>query len=899
MTTRLKIPPLLVKILFIIVVIAIFCTQDGIAQVKDKKPDNEALKHLKESSKAYKSGDEDQALALAEKSVKLSGPVDSVTYVKASNMVAYMLSAKGEEVKALEVAFKILREAEKKGWKKLSISTRACIADLYRAVGNPKAALPYAIQASNDAFELKDTAQYIFGLSTLSNLYSDRRIRSKANLEIATKYMLTILAPPYVSQMSKFDKARYLGNLGRLYVNQDDLSKAEQILKQSIAISSEEKFAPLEKTALNELMSLYILKKNYPEAIKYGEQALLAQPENQTNQVLQRNVFDKLSLAYEGNGNYQLALTYYQKATELNDSISAKDKAKDAAELDKKYANDTRLLKADNQTKLIKQQRNYITIIAIIIAIALIAIYSWINLRRKRKSELLLQEHHLLQRLDVLKTRFFANISHELRTPLTLIIGPADQLINEQVDSPKQRGEYLQSILTNGRKLLNLVNELLDMGKLEAGKLLTQLKRVELAYLIEGLHESFAGAVSQKGIIYKLDSTIPSHLFIELDTDKFEKIANNLLSNALKFTPANGTITVTTKLKDSIFEFIVSNTGTGIHPDDLSRIFDRYYQGENSAQPMEGGTGIGLAIAKEFVELMEGQLTVVNNWGEDVTFKVAIPITGEEIVVNEIVEIDEEDEVVETVTLGKERLVLVVEDNPLMTTYIASLLTPIYSVITAANGVEALQLLKSGQKLPNIIISDVMMPKMDGFTLLEMVKQDPTICGIPVILLTALTDSRHRIKALNIGVDDYLTKPFLSAELLARTANLITNAALKGSLPSEEKEHLTVSPADLKWLSELEMLVRQYTGKADLNLAEFSYAMAISERQLFRRIKALTGLTPNKYIRVIRLQIAREAIESGKYRTVSEISYAAGFETPAYFSKLFKEHYGVEVSELL
>ena len=899
MINRLNIHSLIVKVLFIIVVIAIFCIQDGVAEIKDAKPESEALKLLKESSKAYKSGDEDKALALAEKSVKLSGPADSATYVKASNMVAYMWSAKGEEVKALKVAFNILREAEKKGWKKLNISSRACIADLYRAVGNPKAALPYAIQASADAVELKDTAQYIFGISTLSNLYSDRKLSSPGNLKIATKYMLTILAPPFISHLSKFDKARYLNNLGRLYVNQDELSKAEQTLKQSIELSSAEKFAPLEKTALNELMSLYILRKDYPAAITYGERALLAQPEKQTNQVLQRNVFDKLSQAYQGNGNYELALTYYQKATDLNDQISAKDKAKDAAELDKKYANDTRLLKADNQTKLIKQQRNYITIIAIIIGIALIAIYSWINLRRKRKSDLILQEHHLLQRLDVLKTRFFANISHELRTPLTLIIGPADQLINEQVEDDKQRKDYLQSILNNGKRLLNLVNELLDMGKLEAGKLLTQLKRVELAYLIEGLQESFAGAVNQKAIIYKLTSSIPAQLFVELDTDKFEKIANNLLSNALKFTPANGTISISAKLKDSIFEFSVSNTGTGIHPDDLSRIFDRYYQGENSAQPMEGGTGIGLAIAKEFAELMGGQLTVVNDWGRGVTFKVALPITGEEMAQNELPGFENEDETAEVVILGKEKLVLVVEDNPLMTTYISSLLTPIYTVITAANGLEALQILKSAQTMPNIIISDVMMPKMDGFTLLETIKQDPTICGVPVILLTALTDSRHRIKALNIGVDDYITKPFLSAELLARTANLITNAALRSTAPSEEKEPLVASPSDLKWLSELEILVRQYTGKADLNLAEFSYAMAISERQLFRRIKALTGLTPNKYIRVIRLQIAREAIESGKYRTISEISYAAGFETPAYFSKLFKEHYGVEVLELL
>jgi YesN/AraC family two-component response regulator len=201
---------------------------------------------------------------------------------------------------------------------------------------------------------------------------------------------------------------------------------------------------------------------------------------------------------------------------------------------------------------------------------------------------------------------------------------------------------------------------------------------------------------------------------------------------------------------------------------------------------------------------------------------------------------------------------------------------------------------------------------MDGFTLLETLKLSEAYCNIPVIMLTALADQRHKLKALHTGVDDYLTKPFLSAELLARTANLIGNALSRAKIDAGEEEEVSAveitegpgveiipSPADLAWLSDLEGIVRKHTGKTDLNLAALGYELNISERQLFRRIKAITGLTPNKYIRAIRLQIAREAIESGRYRTVAEVSYAAGFDTPSYFSKLFKEQYGRDVNDLL
>ena len=883
-----------------------------IVALQQKKDDaQEARIHYQQSKIVYRSGDIVKALDYARQALKLTTPADSSTYANSSTMIAYMLSQQGKDVEALNVAFKILRETDAHGWKKLNIYSLACIADLYRNIKNIPKALTYAQQAADGAKALNDTAQYIFTISTLSNLYSDASIRNDATMQKAVAYMDIILKQPYVNKLSPFDKARYLSNLGRLYVIQND-PKAQAVLEQSLAISRPEKFAKLERTALIELATLFIHNKNYVQAIKYGEKALTVNAENSPVSA-QRDLYQKLSWAYEGNGDYKQALNYLQKQKTIADSLVAADKARDAAELDKKYQNDTQLLLAGSKTKLAQQQRNFIIILAVFLFIALIAIYRWLTYKRKREAVLLAQEHQQLEKLDALKTRFFANISHELRTPITLIMGPADQLLNKQVEDEEQEHNYLLTIKRNSKKLLNIVNELLDLGKLEAGKLLIRLKPVALASTIKVIYQAFSSAADFKKINYQLSCDIDDQLIVQLDLERFEKISNNLIGNAIKFTPHGGTVTINAATHSNQIIFKVANTGTGIHPDDLPYIFDRYYQGYRHEQSLEGGTGIGLAIAREFTELMGGKLTIDNNWGHGSAFNVSIPLIKSGQV--NAVPITEAN-IAAPNTSGNKKLVMIVEDNREMAAYISSILQPTHQLVTAGNGADALALLHTMPQLPSLIISDVMMPEMDGFTLLETLKQDAALCTIPVIMLTALADSQHKLKALNIGVDDYITKPFLNNELIARAGNLINNAEARriavnnytedtlieeSGINTEVVEEVPqpVSPADLAWLSELEVLVRKHTGKTDLNLDILSLEMAISERQLFRRIKGITGLTPNKYIRTIRLQIAREAIESGRYRTIAEISYAAGFETPAYFSKLFKEHYGRDVNELL
>ncbi|MEO3405077.1 ATP-binding protein [Mucilaginibacter sp. CAU 1740] len=875
----------------------------------------EARVLLAQSYQAYGIGNEHDALTFGREATKLATPVDSLTYEKSPIMVAYMLSREAKTVEALNIAFKILKECDSRGWKGLSIDCRACIADIYRSIDNPKQALPYAEQAAKDADALKDTAAYVFALSNVSNILSERSMSTPVNLKRATELMEQVLDQKYRHYLSDYSVARYQGNLGRLYIMTDQDAKAEDILNQSLVIARKGDFKTLEKHNLNELMTMYVDHNQFKKAIQYGEQAVAIQPEAQSNITIQKNIYNHLTDAYEGLGDYKNALKYNNLYRRLNDSINALDKVRDADELDKKYRADKRVLIADNQTKLVEVQRDFLIALAVIIIIASIVAYRWFTIKKRREAQLLAEQHFQLEKLDALKSRFFANISHELRTPLTLIMGPADQLLAINNQDGEQRNMLL-NISRNSKKLLNIVNELLDLGKLESGNIALRLKPVALSSFIKTLYQAFASAAEYKEINYRLLNSIEPTLFASLDQEKFEKIVNNLIGNALKFTPYAGIITVTAIAKANLIELSVANTGKGIHPDDMPNIFDRYYQGKAEETPLEGGTGIGLALAREFTELMGGHIIVDNNWGKGAIFKISIPL-----IIAQAQEAENMDtwqvpapSIIDIPLNENAPLVMLVEDHHEMAVYIAGILKPHYNIVIANNGREALKKFNELQALPSLVVSDVMMPEMDGFTLLEILKQSQVYCNIPVIMLTALADQRHKLKALHTGVDDYLTKPFLSTELLARVANLIGNALGRAKIDKAEEEEVNTidveitetpepeinpSPADMAWLSELEAVVRKHTGKTDLNLAGLGYELNISERQLFRRIKTITGLTPNKYIRAIRLQIAREAIESGKYRTIAEVSYAAGFDTPSYFSKLFKEQYGRDVNDLL
>ncbi|MCF6269931.1 MAG: ATP-binding protein [Melioribacteraceae bacterium] len=542
--------------------------------------------------------------------------------------------------------------------------------------------------------------------------------------------------------------------------------------------------------------------------------------------------------------------------------------------------------------------------------------------KRTKKIEsdkkIIMQQTIELKELDVAKTRLFANISHELRTPLTLILGPLDALLKGHYGNLHQKTKkIITRAARNGNRLLELIEQILDLSSLEAGKLIINEKPIELTKLIDRTESTFKSLAESKDIIWRVVRKFDGEINFMLDDDKFDKIVFNLLSNAFKFTQTGGEIslTVSLKKKDEII-FVIEDNGKGIPTEDLPKIFDRFFQSSTMNESNIGGSGIGLAFAKELSTALGGNLSVESKLGKGIKFILELPLKKpslelkDAIIENEIANrveslsstIDEPPttETEEDISLTQLHTVLIVEDNLDLREFITEVLSKSYSIITAGDGVEALELLNDKSNNIDFILSDIMMPRMDGFTLLEKVKADDEFKKLPMVLLTAKATPESKIKALRIGVDDYIYKPFLPEELLARVKNLLfyyeqRNVAVTnlGSVEPDNLDKQEFIEHDLLWLEKAEKVCRDNVKSSIFNVNEFANQMLTSERQIHRTIKKITGLSPAKYMREIKLKIAMELIDNDSFNSLAEISYEIGFERTDYFIKLYTQRFGI------
>jgi signal transduction histidine kinase/DNA-binding response OmpR family regulator len=527
--------------------------------------------------------------------------------------------------------------------------------------------------------------------------------------------------------------------------------------------------------------------------------------------------------------------------------------------------------------------------------------------------DLIEQQAEELQRANQMQSRFFTNISHELRTPVTLIGTPIEQILEKDGASLSPGTiRSLGLVRNNTQKLNALVEEILELSKLEAGEAKLKHSPVALHQFIRQLFAAFESQAALKNIDYSFHSDVPPELYFSLDRGRLAKVVNNLLSNALKFTPDKGRVSLQLRISgrespgdDSPCAISVSvqDTGRGIPAEDIPHIFDRYFQTKRSSLPTEGGTGIGLALSKELAQLMGGDLKVQSEWGAGSTFTLLIPDVDRAAgslrppgIASEVQPVADPSLPPET-NSGRRRI-LVVEDNTDMQDLLHSLLEEHYECRFANNGAEAWELLQQEQEAEviQLIVSDIMMPKMDGYTLLERIKATPHLQTIPIIMLTARTAEQDKLRALRMGVDDYLGKPFSGKELLVRSENLIRRYQMRRQYQLEEpEEETTPSPpsASQLWLQELEREILEAIDKQiDLNVIYLTLQMNISDRQLLRRLKSLTGLTTNQYIQEVKLQHARRLFEDQAFFTIAEVAYASGFNTPVYFSKVYENRFG-------
>lgn len=785
----------------------------------------------------------------------------------------------------------------------------AAIARLHQLQGNHKTALDYGEQAF-EKFKLANSKiRETVALNAISNAYEMLGDSPKA-LENLNR----ILSEEYRGHISIVDSARTYNNIGRIYQRNDDMVNAIQNLEKAMAIYKAHSFDMRDQLyTLNELMTVYKLKEDYNKALQYADQIFPA-VDTFGDIYLQRNAYLHLSDIQAGRGEFEKAYAAELTYGSLKDSISRIKEKRMVLELDEKYQSQVREAEIEllaKEKELATTQRNLL-IGSLLLALLLgLGAFQWYQQRQQRQQDLLKIESEKLQELDQLKNNFFANITHELRTPITLILSPINALQKGkfgQLNEPVK--EVLQLVNRNSKKLLSLVEEILDLAKLDVNKLELQEKAIEFKPLVMRLFAGFKSIVDIKGISYQISYLATENLILQLDPSKFEKIINNLLSNALKHTSKGDRIdfVIDETAKDIIIK--VKDTGTGIHPSDLPKVFERFYQSTRKDAKTEGGTGIGLALALEYAKLFAGNLTVDSTFGQSTTFTLIFPkriATPDALITNISPTIEPFESPVlataNTHSKGKAPKILLVEDNDDMRQYIVSLLETNYKVSTATNGKLALKKLRSTLP-PDLIISDLMMPEMDGFTLVNTLKQNEDWKHIPIIMLTARAAETDKLNGLRIGIDDYITKPFLQEELLIRIQNLIQRNYTKtiernpSSVP-ENASQASKEPPSNEWLEKVEtILLRELTNR-HYNMSSLSHELHLSQSQLTRRIKRLTGLTPNKYLQDIRLHKAQKHLENKDYLTVAEVSYAIGFEDPQYFSRLYYERFGKKPSAYL
>ena len=514
------------------------------------------------------------------------------------------------------------------------------------------------------------------------------------------------------------------------------------------------------------------------------------------------------------------------------------------------------------------------------------------------------QQTAKLQELDTIKSRFFTNLTHEFRTPLTLILGPAEQVL-AQTAEPQTR-QQVSLIQRNGGRLLRLINQLLDLSKLEAGKMALSTAAGDLVGLVHGTLQSFESLAHQKGIILKL-TAVQQQLIMYVDRDKLEKILYNLLSNALKFTPAGGTVSVSLIVNDPVpegwIELRVQDTGAGIPAAKQPYIFDRFYQADASATREQEGTGIGLALTKELVDLHGGTLHLSSQEGVGTLVTVCLPMraaSSVEAVTEQPIQPDQFMNPATEVAAESEGapLVLIIEDNDDVRAFIRSSLGEGYRIIEAPNGEIGIQLAQ--QQVPDLVITDLMMPKMDGYAVCASLKRDERTSHIPVIMLTARVDLESKLEGLETGADAYLAKPFSQRELLAHLTNLI---ALRRQLQQRYTLHSgwptnypTLPSMEQVFLDRVRATIEDHLDDEQYSVERLSNDVGLSRTQLHRKLKVLTNEAPGDLIRLLRLQRAHDLL-SAHVGSISEVAYQVGFGNPANFSTSFSRHFGYPPSD--
>ena len=684
------------------------------------------------------------------------------------------------------------------------------------------------------------------------------------------------------------------------WIKESGVTAMDSILVQSKE-SFQYVFAQNDRMALGALQSI---KKHKVKGIKIVGIDALPVPGGGMENVRDGNLEASYIYPTRGDSVMQLALNIlekkpYKRDNYLKGALVTKANANvllmQNEEMNKQTARLNALHgKVDTYLVQYNHQKMYIVLFSIILLLLIgIMVYIYRTILMKRRIE---------EEANKAKLQFFTNISHELRTPLTLIADPVNYIIHDDNLNSQQRS-MLQIVQRNVLVLTQLVSEILDFRKVQNGKMELRLSDFNLSESMKQWIKLFCVSAQKKHIAISMNA--PDAVMLRADQDKIERICYNLLSNALKYTSEGGEITLTAKEENGRVMISVADNGCGISSDELPYIFDRFYQAKNAGR----GTGIGLAIVKAFTELHHGEVSATSVEGKGSTFTIHIPVRQKGEVTNQPTEKIEQlvepssaqevpnqarhiDELIQPYQTDKPE-VLIIDDNIDIRTYLRSVLSEKYNVSEAADGKAGLELAR--KIVPDIVLSDIMMPVMDGLAFCQQLKTDKAISHIPVILLTARSLDEQRAEGYEHGADAYLSKPFSLRLLLSRIDNLIEsrkklNQTWSKGVEDDEIGNIS-NEIDKSFLKQLRKIIQENLANSDLSVEQIGDEIGLSRVQLYRKVKALTGYSPVEIVRKARLTRARHLLQTTE-RTVSEVAYAVGFSTPSYFSKCYKEEFG-------
>ncbi|AWX44370.1 Histidine kinase [Flagellimonas maritima] len=706
------------------------------------------------------------------------------------------------------------------------------------------------------------------------------------------------------------NKADALLRLLGVYINQNQIEKAKSLMEEL-------EHAMWEIQPYNELKSrfyfvqgmIYLKEKKYQNSRSSFETALkmLGGDDSRYMDEWSLGSINGLAKSYAGMANYKEAYSYQNKFISIQDSILKNNREKITRELETKYRTEQQeqeiaLLKSQNELAE-QQKRNQRNILmGGLILTSLVGIFLFSMYRSRQNTNRRLKE------LDKAKSNFFANISHELRTPLSLILGPVEQQL-ENTGLSKEHRQNLAIAKKNTDRLATLVDQLLDLSKLESGFYKLNVSKGLLSIFLKLQAESFLFSASKKSQKLNIEISIDDKYYW-YDTDVLQKVIGNLLGNALKYSPQKTEVYFSAKIVQGILFLIVKNTGVSIKHEELKEVFNRFHRSHED----ETGTGIGLALTKELIGLHKGSIKAESDT-DSVTFYIQLPVqetafSNEEKTIHTKPAPSNEahqDKVIAntshvnspTIESNEDNdIILIVDDNKDLRTYVSSIFDKTHTVVTAKNGSIGFQ--KALKFIPDLIITDLMMPKEDGLKLTENCKTDDATSHIPIIMLTAKAGDENKLEGLETGADAYLTKPFNNKILKQTVENLLESRKKLQKRFSQEviltPKDISIDSYDERFLESLQNVMDTQLVASNFNTEAFAKALGMSRMQLHRKLKALTGQTTTEFIRSQRLKLAASLLKKNDVN-ISEIGYQVGFNDHSYFTKCFRESYGTSPTE--